>query len=104
MLGVGVGVGVGVAEGVAEGVTGGVGVGVVGTVGFGATKTPLFHTSFLPFLTHVYFLPAEVEVAPSFEQLAPGFTAALAAEVISVNDTRSTSNFVLVLKGFSQFE
>ena len=104
MLGVGVGVGVGVTEDVGVGVTEGVGVGVVGAVDFGATRTPLFQTSFLPLLTHVYFLPAEVEVAPSLEHVAPAFTAALAAEVISVNDTRSVRNFVLVLKMFSQFE
>ncbi len=97
--GVGEGVGVGVTTGV------GVGVGVGVNVGIGfAIATPLFHTSFLPLFTHVYFLPAEVEVAPSFEHVAPAFTAALAADVISVNDTRSVRNFILVLKMFSQFE
>ncbi len=46
-----VGVGVGVA--IEVGVTLAVGEGV----GFGIA-TPLFHTSFLPLLMHVYFLPA----------------------------------------------
>jgi hypothetical protein len=79
-------------------------VGVGETVGFGArTVTPLFQTNFLPLLMHVYFFPAEVEVAPSFEHVAPAFTAALAAEVTSVNDNRSARNFNLVLKTFSQF-
>ena len=50
-VGVGVGVGVGVVTGV------GVGVGVATGVGL-ATGTPLFHTSFLPLFTQVYFLPA----------------------------------------------
>lgn len=93
------GTGVELVEGEAAGVC------VAVDVGFGtAIATPLFHTSFLPLFTHVYFLPAEVEVAPSFEHVAPAFTAALAADVISVNDTRSVRNFVLVLKMFSQFE
>ena len=48
-VGVGVGVGVGVATGVGVGVATGVGLAMV---------TPLFHTSFLPLFTQVYFLPA----------------------------------------------
>ena len=60
---------------VAAGVDVGLGEGV--EVGFGArTDTPLFQTSFLPLLMQVYFLPAEVEVAPSFVQELPAFTAA----------------------------
>ena len=75
--GVGEGVGVGVAVGV--GVDVGLGVAVGVEVGFGtATATPLFQTSFLPLFIQVYFLPAEVEVAPSFEQTAPALTAAIA--------------------------
>jgi hypothetical protein len=63
--------GVAVAEGIADGVA----------VGFGAaTVTPLFQTSFLPLLTHVYFLPALVEVAPSFVQALPALTAATATK------------------------
>jgi hypothetical protein len=80
LLGVGVGVGVGVTEDVGVGVTEGVGVGVVGAVDFGAARTPLFQTSFLPLFTHVYFLPALVEVAPSFVQALPALTAATATK------------------------
>ena len=43
-----------------------------------ATVTPLFQTSFFPLFMQVYFLPAEVEVAPSFEQAAPALTTAMA--------------------------
>ena len=41
-------------------------------------KISLFQTSFFPLLTHVYFLPPEVEVAPSFVQVVPALTAAIA--------------------------
>ena len=81
--GVGEGVGVTEAVGVGEGVGSGVGVrvaiGVGVSVGFGAaTATPLFHTSFLPLLMQVYFLPALVEVAPSLLHIEPDLTAAVA--------------------------
>jgi hypothetical protein len=70
---VGVEVGIGVVEGVGED------IGVGDTVGTGLmTVTPLFQTNFLPLLMHVYFLPSDVEVAPSFVQLPPAFTAASA--------------------------
>ena len=78
-VGVGVGVGVGEAIGVGATVCVGVGegedVGVATGAGFGTT-TPLFQTNFDPLLTHVYFLPLYVEVAPTFEHLVPGVTAA----------------------------
>ena len=47
-------------------------VGFVG-VGFGAAliATPLFHTSFVPDLTQVNFLPPAVAVAPALVHLAP---------------------------------
>ena len=38
--------------------------------------TPLFHTSFLPDLIQVNFLPALVLTKPAFEQAAPALTAA----------------------------
>jgi len=95
LLGVGVGVGVGVTEDVGVGVTEGVGVGVVGAVDFGAARTPLFQTSFLPLLTHVYFLPAEVEVAPSLEHVAPAFTAATA-----FNGTRKSAAVIRMARSF----
>ncbi len=49
---------------------------------------PLSHTSFLPDLIHVYFLPAEVEVIPVFEQRAPalGAAAKLIEDVIEVKN------------------
>lgn len=76
--GTGVGVGVGATVGVGVGVTSGVGdaEGVGEDFGLDAIATPLFHANFLPLLIHVYFLPAAVEVAPSFEQEAPALTAA----------------------------
>ena len=99
-MGVGVGVGVGVATGV------GVGVGVGSTglktgfrSGFAAalTVTPLFHTSLFPDLTHVYFLPAETEVAPALVHLAPALTAALEGAVTKERERitdRRIRNFV----------
>jgi len=71
--------GAGVAEAVGTGATVWVGVGdgvgeAIGT-GFGSA-TPLFQTNFFPLFTHVYFLPLYVEVAPAFEHLLPGVTAA----------------------------
>ena len=92
LVGMGLGAGVGDA----------VGVGIA--VGFGITVTPLFQTSFLPLLTHVYFLPPDVEVAPSFEHVAPALTAALATLVRSVNDTNIAKKLNLFLKESSQCE
>jgi hypothetical protein len=45
--------------------------------------TPLFHTSFLPDLTQVNFLPEAVAVAPAFVHLAPALTAANDGATIS---------------------
>ena len=78
-VGVGVGDGntVGVELGVGE--AAGVGVAVGDAVGFGTEfATPLFQMSFLPFLTQVYFLPLAVAVVPTFLQVSPAFTAAIA--------------------------
>ena len=69
--GVFVGVGVGVAEGV------GVAVGVAEGTGAG-TATPLFHTSFLPLFTQVYFFPDAVIVCPAVLQALPAFGAVAA--------------------------
>ncbi len=89
LVGVGVGIGVGVAVGVATGVGVGVGAGSAGLktglrFGFGAAfiDTPLFHTSFLPDLTQVNFLPAAVAVAPALVHFAPALTAAFEGAVI----------------------
>ena len=75
--GVGEGVGVGVAVGVGEGVGVGVGVGVATGTGF-FTATPLFQINFLPDLTQVYLIPADVLVRPTFLHVVPGLTAAVA--------------------------
>ena len=56
-----VGVGIADAVGVATGEGVGVGVGLATGAGF-LTETPLFHTNFLPDLTQVYLIPAEVLV------------------------------------------
>jgi hypothetical protein len=49
-------------------------------VGFAAalTATPLFQTSFVPDLTQVNFLPADIDVEPAFVHFVPAFTAAVA--------------------------
>ena len=97
---------VGVAEGVGVGELVGVGVGVGWTgVGFGAeTFTPLFHTSFLPLLMQVYFLPFAVAVVPTFLQVSPVFTAALATPVTKVREIKNASNLTPILTKISQFE
>ena len=81
-----VGVGVAVAVAVA------VGVGVA--EGFGAaTATPLFHSSFLPLFTQVYFLPPAVMLCPALLQTLPAFgaVAAWATEAIKIKES-STGN------------
>jgi len=85
-----VGVGLGVGEAAALTVGLGVGVGVTTGIGFGIA-TPLSHTNFLPLFTHVYFLPLYVDVAPTFEHLVPGVTAATdICAVISESDRTAT--------------
>ena len=95
-MGVGVTVGVGVGVGVTVGV--GMGVGVTVGVGVGlTTATPLFHTSFLPLLTQVYFLPPYVEVIPAFLHVAPALTAAtaLSGTANKVIATRTPTTFFI---------
>ena len=46
--------------------------------------TPLLQTYFLPLLIQVYLIPADVLIWPSFLQVVPGFTAAVAVERFSV--------------------
>ena len=46
--------------------------------------TPLLQTYFLPLLMQVYFTPADELIWPSFLQVVPGFTAAVAVERFSV--------------------
>jgi len=70
-----------------------VGVGVTLAVGVGfGIATPLFHTSFLPLFTHVYFLAFDVAIAPSFEHLVPGVIAAneICVEKIDMKATATT--------------
>jgi hypothetical protein len=89
---VGVGVGVGVAEcvGVAEGDG-------VGTT----TVMPLFHTSFLPLFTHVYFLPPAVIVWPAFLQALPAFgaVAAWATEATRTKESSTETRRMALLIG-----
>ena len=47
-----------------------------------AVATPLFQTNFLPFFMHVYLIPADVEICPTFLQAEPGFIAADATEML----------------------
>ena len=76
-MGEGVGVMVGVGEGEGVDIGEGVDVGVGEGIGF-LTTTPLFQINLLPDLTQVNFFPADIDVAPAFEHLAPAFTAAVA--------------------------
>jgi hypothetical protein len=59
----------------------------------GFTETPLFQTNFFPDFTHVYFLPARVDVAPSFTHLDPVLgEAACSGEPIRASDRIATMN------------
>ena len=86
---------VGVGEALAVGVGVAIGVGITLAVGEGVgfgIATPLFHTSFLPLFTHVYFLAFDVAVAPTFEHLVPGVIAAneICVEKIEMKATAAT--------------
>jgi hypothetical protein len=89
-----VGVGAEVTSGVGEGV--GLGVGVKDGFGF-AIATPLFQTSFLPLFRHVNFLPLAVAVVPTFLQVSPALTAAIAliGTRNSAAVTNTASNFFM---------
>ena len=62
----------------------------LGDVGDGAVAgalfvpNPLLQTSFFPLLIQVYLIPADELIWPSFLQVVPGFTAAVAVERFSV--------------------
>ena len=61
------------------------GDGDVGAVGEARLMaTPLLQINFLPLLIQVYLNPADVLIWPSFLQVEPGFTAAVAVERLSV--------------------
>jgi hypothetical protein len=87
----------GLTLGVVVGVGTGVGVGSTGlktgfASGFGAafTATPLFQTSFVPDLTHVNFLPDEIDIVPALLHFAPALTTALAANCVVAKIMRQT--------------
>jgi hypothetical protein len=94
-VGVGVGTGVGVGDG-STGLKTGLGD------GFGAalTTTPLFHTSFVPDLTHVNFFPPETEVAPTLVHFAPalGVTANEGAAVRDMDNKSAESKRERVMR------
>ena len=90
-VGVGVGVGVGVEVTVAVG--DGVGLGAA------LIATPLFHTSFVPDLIQVNFLPPAVAVAPALVHLAPAFTAAkVGAEIRDKASSRARNTRERVMR------
>jgi hypothetical protein len=84
-LGVGVGFGLGIGVEVGVGSTG-LKTGFASGFGAAFTATPLFQTSFVPDLTHVNFLPDEIDVVPALVHFAPAFTAANEGAVISEMD------------------
>jgi hypothetical protein len=47
-----------------------------------AVATPLCQINFLPLFMHVYLIPADVEIWPTFLQAEPGFIAADAIEML----------------------
>jgi hypothetical protein len=92
-------VGVGVADGNGVAVGEAAGVGSTGLIpgltegfGIGFTATPLFQTSFEPDLMQVNFLPATVDVEPTFVHLAPALTAANEGVVTSAMLSSKTRN------------
>jgi len=54
--------------------------------------TPLFQTSLLPDLMQVNFLPATVDVAPTFVHLAPALAAAKEGPAIRDSDSKRARN------------
>ncbi len=69
--------------------------------------TPAPQVDFLPFLTHVYFRPLTIFVAPGREQLAPG-SGAVEAEVeaeveLTANASTKTVDAEIVANRFTRF-
>ena len=62
--------------------------------------TPAPQVDFLPFLTHVYFRPLTIFVAPAFEQLAPGFGAVEAEVELTANASTKTVDAEIVANRF----
>jgi hypothetical protein len=88
-LGVVVGVGTGVGVGVGVGSTG-LNTGLGDGFGAALTAMPLFQTSFVPDLTHVNFLPDEIDIVPALLHFAPALTTALAANCVVAKIMRQT--------------
>jgi len=63
--------------------------------------TPLFQTSFLPLLMQVYLIPADLLIWPSFLQVLPGFTAAVAVEMFNER-TKQPINMVTATRFIPQ--
>ena len=59
--------------------------------------TPLLQTYFLPLLIQVYLIPADVLIWPSFLQVVPCFTAAVAFERFSVR-TKHPITMVAIIR------
>ena len=59
--------------------------------------TPLLQTYFLPLLIQVYLIPADVLIWPSFLQVVPGLTAAVAVERFSVS-TKHPITMVAIIR------
>jgi hypothetical protein len=92
-VGNGVAVGAGVGTGVGDGVgSTGLNTGFGDSFGAALIATPLFQTSFVPDLTQVNFLPADIDVVPAFVHFAPALTAANDGAAIRDRDIRNARN------------
>jgi len=89
-------VGVGVEVGVLVEVVVGVGIGV--GVGVGFKTKPLFQINFWPDLTHVYFMPARIEVLPAFVQGEPALTAPNAVRELAPKTTTVTTSVEITFR------
>jgi hypothetical protein len=67
------------------------------------TATPLFQTRLLPLLMQVNFLPAEVDVAPAFEHLAPALVRAWTGVTPSRVTARRTTRTLRIMKSYLSF-
>ena len=64
--------------------------------------TPAPQVDFLPFLTHVYFRPLTIFVAPAGEQLAPGLGAVEAEVELTANASTKTVDAEIVANRFKK--
>jgi hypothetical protein len=95
-----IGVGVATAIGVEAGTGALPGTAEVFEIGDGGvtTFTPFLHTNFFPDLTHEYFNPPTITVAPSFLQAEPFVIAAWEGEVSPVKARRATINLTMATR------